>query len=146
MVSLTALRSQFKQILSLQESPHRIALAFAIGVFIAFAPHYGFHTLSALFCAWAFRLNILALLLGSFINNPWTVLPILALTFWTGFSLFGMTEAFALNWDELTLETLYNMILPSLLPFIVGGCVLGVIGAIVAYPVFCLLVSRYKKS
>ncbi|MFB3071649.1 MAG: DUF2062 domain-containing protein, partial [Nitrospirales bacterium] len=51
MFSLASIRSQLTQVLHLQESPHRTALAFALGIFIAFSPTYGLHTLSAIFFA-----------------------------------------------------------------------------------------------
>ena len=72
MISMESLRQRLTHVLHLQETPHRTALAFATGVFIAFAPHYLFHTVSAAFCGWMFRLNYAAIFLGSFINNPWT--------------------------------------------------------------------------
>ena len=51
MLSLDQVRTALKQLLHLKESPHRTALAFAVGAFIAFSPTYGLHTLSVLFCA-----------------------------------------------------------------------------------------------
>ena len=51
---MEAIRQRVTQILHLKESPHRTALAFSLGVFIAFAPHYLFHTASVVFVAWAF--------------------------------------------------------------------------------------------
>ncbi|TKB87160.1 MAG: DUF2062 domain-containing protein, partial [Nitrospira sp.] len=36
-------RSLFRQVLHLDETPHRTALAFAIGSFIGFSPAYGLH-------------------------------------------------------------------------------------------------------
>ena len=68
-------RSLFRQILHLRETPHRTALAFAVGVVIGFSPAYGLHMLMVGFCAWAFGLNLIALLAGAFLNNPWTLSP-----------------------------------------------------------------------
>ena len=145
MFSLTTVRTQLVQILHLQESPHRTALAFAIGVFIAFAPHYGFHTVSVLLFSWAFRLNYLAVLLGSLINNPWTLLPILGLTLYTGLILFGIPPSSSLQWQHLRLETLFDTIAPYLFPFIVAGCLLGIVGAVVAYPVMLFTIRRVRS-
>ena len=92
MVTLSQIRSHLARLLHLKESPHRTALAFAVGVFIAFSPTYGLHTLSVLFCAWAFRLNAVALLAGSLITNPWTLVPVLGATLWTGVQLTGLPE------------------------------------------------------
>lgn len=67
---MTDVRSLFRRILQLEETPRRTALAFAIGVFIAFSPTYGLHMVMVGFCAWAFGLNAVALLAGAFVNNP----------------------------------------------------------------------------
>jgi len=146
MFSLETLRAKTLEVLHLQETPQRTALAFAIGVFIAFSPTYGFHTLSALFCAWAFRLNFAALLLGNFINNPWTTVPILGGTMWTGFLILGMPHTPNFSWDNLTADTLYETVLPYIWPFAVGACTLSVIGALLSYPLAFILVSHYRKS
>ena len=62
MATIPSFRSLLKQVLHLQESPQRTALAFAIGVFIGFSPAYGLHTVMVLICSWALRLNFLALM------------------------------------------------------------------------------------
>lgn len=144
MVSIARLRSYLSQILHLHESPHRTALAFAIGVFIAFSPTYGLHTLSVVFCTWAFRLNFLALMAGAAINNPWTLVPILGATIWTGFKLLGIQQAAPFNWDDLSLLSLYEQLLPYALPLAVGGIFLGILGALLCYPAAYLVISRHR--
>ncbi|NKB81482.1 MAG: DUF2062 domain-containing protein [Nitrospirales bacterium] len=143
---MAIIRSQFTEVLHLKDSPHRIAMAFSIGVFIAFSPTYGLHTVSALLCAWGFRLNYLAILLGAFINNPWTVVPILGATVWTGFLLLGMPTSVTMDWSALTVETLYESVWPYVWPFTLGGCVLGACGALAAYPLARQVLSRHRKA
>jgi uncharacterized protein (DUF2062 family) len=53
------------------ESPWRVALALAVGVFLSFTPFWGFQTLLALLVAWIFRLNRAVTLAGTWINLPW---------------------------------------------------------------------------
>lgn len=143
MTALARLRAQLSHILHLNESPHRTALAFALGLFIAFSPTYGFHTISAVFLAWAFRLNAVALMAGAFVNNPWTVVPILAATFWTGFQIMGRPEGgAAFQWAHLTLEQLYAAIQLYGIPFFVGGLALSLVAALLAYPIAYWTVSR----
>jgi len=144
MFSLSTFRTQLINILHLQESPQRTALAFAIGVFIAFAPHYGLHTVSVVLCAWAFRLNYLVVFLGALVNNPWTIIPILGGSLYTGFALFGMPPTASFDWGDIQLENLYGIISQYLLPFIVGGCILGVLGALLAYPIMLYTLRRYR--
>lgn len=146
MISVEYVRAQFKEALRLQEPPHRTALAFSLGVFIAFSPTYGLHFASVVFLAWAFRLNFPALLVGSLINNPWTIAPILGATLWTGFLLLGMPDVPDISWDTFSLNAFYALVLSYLLPFILGALTLSVLGAFLAYPVGVLLVSRYRKQ
>lgn len=145
MTAPARLRAQLSHLLHLNESPHRTALAFALGLFIAFSPTYGFHTLSAVFLIWAFRLNAVAVMAGAFVNNPWTVVPILAATFWTGFALLGRPEGSgAFRWEHLTLEQLYGQIQLYILPFVVGGLVLSLAAAVIGYPIVYAVIARAR--
>jgi uncharacterized protein (DUF2062 family) len=61
-----------------QDSAERTALAFAVGVFIAFLPPiFWLHTLLALGIAFLFRLNRLAILAGTYANTPITIIPVI---------------------------------------------------------------------
>lgn len=145
MALLAQIRSQLTRILHLKEPPRRTALAFATGAFIAFSPIYP-HTLLVIVCAWAFRLNLLALLAGAFINNPWTIVPILGATLWTGFQLMGIPQTPPLSWSDLSFTSIYDQILPYAIPFLVGGAVLSSLGAMLCYPAAYFLISKYRKS
>ena len=135
-----------KEALHLGETPQRTAVAFALGVFIAFTPTYGLHCASAVFLAWAFRLNFPALLVGSLINNPWTIAPIVGATMWTGFFLLGRPEAPDVAWKNLSIITIYESVLPFILPFTLGALTLSVLGALLAYPLGLLVITRYRKT
>lgn len=137
--------AKIREALHLGETPQRTAAAFAIGVFIAFTPTYGLHCASAVFVAWAFRMNFPALLVGTLINNPWTVAPILGATMWTGVFLLGMPEAPDASWEHLSIFTLYESIRPFMLPFTLGALTLSVLGALLAYPLGLLVIARYRK-
>lgn len=49
MMPLAILKEKLRQILHLGESPQRTAMAFAVGIFIAFSPAYGLHTAGVFF-------------------------------------------------------------------------------------------------
>lgn len=146
MTSLTDVRTLFSKILHLRESVHRTALAFAIGVVIAFSPTYGLHTATVVFCAWAFGLNFVALMAGAFINNPWTVIPILGATFWAGARLTGMSELPSLDWSDLSFMGIYDQVLPYAWPFFLGGFVLSTFGGLLAYPLAYYVIARYRQG
>jgi uncharacterized protein (DUF2062 family) len=145
MMSIESLRQRLTQILHLQETPHRTALAFAIGVFIAFAPHYLFHTASTVLFAWLFRLNYLAVFLGSLVNNPWTLIPILAASLYVGLFVLGESSTTTIEWDQLTMDNLFDMLTPYLIPFLIGASVLAILGSILAYFLMRWTITRYRN-
>jgi uncharacterized protein (DUF2062 family) len=146
MAKIPSFRSLMKQVLHLRESPQRTALAFAIGVFIGFSPAYGLHTVMVFFFAWALRLNLLALMAGAFLNNPWTVVPILGATYWVGALLLGRSDNPSFNWQDLSFSAIYEQVMPYAVPFFLGGFALSLLGAALAYPLAYYFVSKYRQS
>jgi uncharacterized protein len=71
-----SLRRALEALLGIDDTPRRVALAFAIGLYIAFFPLVGIHTLLALAVGFLFRLSRAALLIGAYVNNPWTIVPL----------------------------------------------------------------------
>ena len=138
-------RALLKQVLHLQESPQRTALAFAIGAGIAFCPLYGFHMILVGLFTWAFRLNFVALLAGALINNPWTIVPILGATYWLGAFLLGRSDSPAFDWGELGFRAIYEQVIPYAVPFALGGVVLSVVAAIVTYPLALYMIMKHRQ-
>src|SRR5918994_933712 len=78
-------RAAFRRLLAIDDPPERTALAFAIGVFIAFSPFLGLHTIMATAVAFLFRFNKVAIYSGTFINNPFlTLVPIIIASYAIG--------------------------------------------------------------
>ena len=146
MAKIPSFRSLLKQVLHLQESPQRTALAFAIGVFIGFSPAYGLHTVMVLLCTWALGLNLLALMAGAFLNNPWTLVPILGATYWVGALLLGRSDSPSFDWHDLSFGAIYEQVMPYAMPFVLGGFVLSLLGAALAYPLAYYFVAKYRQS
>lgn len=140
-------RDRIRSIFQLSDTPHRLALAFAVGVFIAFSPLIGLHLLSCLIVAWAFRLSKLVLITAAFINNPWTIVPMYGFCIWFGSKLMGREIAMPqIAWNELTLSTAYVVIQPYFWPFVVGTLVAGGIAAVISYGLIYWLVVRYRAA
>ena len=155
------LKKTAQQILHLGDSPRRTALAFAIGVFLAFSPLYGLHTISVFLFAWAFRLNVVAMLAGSLVNNPWTVIPILGSTMWVGLKLVPIGDPHTLDsvlQDLVTLiqtatvrnyfniPILWQQFKPYFFPFVVGATALGIVCSLIAYPLVLFGLRRYHEA
>jgi len=129
---------RLSRLIHLGESPERTAFAFAVGVFIAFTPTFGFHYITALLIFWLLRLNLPALLMGTTVNNPLTIAPIYSFGLWIGLVLVGGREPrMPINW-ELSWSLLAQL-RPLLLPFFVGTLLTGSFAAVISY----WLVSRW---
>ena len=92
-----------RKLLALEDTPERIARAFALGVFLAFSPLIGLHLFLGFGLAFFCGLNRIALLLGLFINNPWTLIPIYAAGTYLGGLVMGFPQRPTLPSFELRL-------------------------------------------
>jgi uncharacterized protein (DUF2062 family) len=139
-------RQAFRRLLAVDDTPERTALAFSVGVFIAFSPFIGLHTILATLVALAFRFNKIAIYVGTFINNPFlTFVPIVAASYAVGALLLGRpVRLHGVGWQLLSephlLTAAYWHQLGShlrdvVVPFSVGGLALSVVCSLASYPV-----------
>jgi uncharacterized protein len=151
------LRSTVRRLLAIDDPPERTALAFSIGVFIAFSPFLGLHTIMATAIAFGFRFNKIAIYAGTFINNPFlTLVPIILASYAVGALVMGRPLALPVESMELlkaphllTGEWWGNLFRRStevLLPFAIGGMALSVICSIIAYPLTLRFLRSRAKS
>ena len=140
------IQDRFRGLLKLDDPPHKLALAFALGVFIAFSPTIGLHMVSCLAFGWMFRLNKLVIITASFINNPWTIVPLYGFCVWFGMKITGDDIAVPqIAWNELTFSSSYLVLKPYLWSFVAGTLLLGVIAAFLSYFLFYWVVVRYRR-
>jgi uncharacterized protein (TIGR03546 family) len=108
-------------------SPHEIALSLAVGIFVAFIPVFGTHTVIAIFLAYILRVNTLIVLLGTQISNP--------LSF--PFQIFISAEVGNLILNGALLEIKFskeiNYLSHYLWPIIVGSLILGIGLSVASY-------------
>jgi uncharacterized protein (DUF2062 family) len=132
------LRRLAQLVLRVPDNPAHVARAFSVGVFLAFFPLYGIHTLLAFGLAFAFRLNRVATLAGTFTNNPWTIAPMYTAGTLLGCALLGVspTAADAIDWS-LSGRAFYESFLagvqPLLWPFVIGNLVLGATAGTISF-------------
>jgi uncharacterized protein (DUF2062 family) len=139
-----------KHFLALDDTPERIAKAFALGVFLAFSPLIGLHAFLGLTLPFFFGLNRFALLLGVFINNPWTLIPIYAAGTYLGGLLVGfpprpMLPSF--EWDALGNADFWRQLVGQwhiLKPMMVGSFVLSIILSAFSYFAALFLIKQRR--
>ena len=144
MIFNEAIKTRFHQFVSIDEPPHRISLAFAIGVFIAFSPTIGLHTISAVAAAWLFKMNRAAIIAGSLVSNPWTIVFVYGSSICFGsFILQNGTTCLieSIGKDELIAYSKTMM-----MPFLSGTIVLGIIAALISYFILYRALVVYKGN
>jgi len=138
-------RATIRRLLAIDDPPERTALAFSIGIFIAFSPFLGLHTIMATVLAFLFRFNKIALYTGTFVNNPFlTMVPIILASYALGALLMGRPVTLApehlelLKHPHLLTAAYWRKLsahsLDVLAPFTLGGLLLSVICSLTAYP------------
>jgi uncharacterized protein (DUF2062 family) len=150
-------RATFRRLLTLDDPPERTALAFSIGVFIAFSPFLGLHTILATLVAFLFRFNKVAVYTGTFINNPFlTLVPIIIASYAIGAFLLGRPLQISAAGLELLrhphpftgayYQQLFKESWDIVWPFSIGGMVLSVVCSLIAYPVTSSLLRARQNA
>ena len=148
-------RKTLRRLLALDDPPERTALAFAIGVFIAFSPFLGLHTILATAIAVWFRFNKVAIYAGIIVNNPLlTMVPIIIASYGLGALVMGRPLSLPPEGMELLRHphifsgTYWRQVFGHssdiLLPYTIGGMALSVVCSAAAYPLTLKFLRRRK--
>jgi len=150
-------RATFRRLLALDDPPERTALAFSIGVFIAFSPFLGLHTIVATLIAFLFRLNKIAIYTGTFTNNPFfTLVPIIIASYTVGAFVLGrplrippegielLRHPRLLSGDYYSQTLVRSWYLVE--PFVLGGLVLSVVCSLTAYPLTLWVLRANRRT
>jgi len=138
----------FRSLVKQEHCAHKFALSFCIGVYIAFSPFIGLHTVMVFLFSWFFTLNTAIMFAVSLsINNPWTMIPVYGVGYVVGEWLFKLVGIDSVYWNpwwyNLLLKTSHYYANISLWPFLIGGNLLGLgIGSLL-YPLMRHVFSCY---
>jgi uncharacterized protein (DUF2062 family) len=140
-------RDRLRSLFTLKENPHRLAISFAVGAFIGISPILGLHTLLGIFICYLFRLNMVAMMTGVYITNPWTMIPIYTFTTWVGTKLMGIDFVRAdLNLTDLRLSNFVSELEYLLKPFLLGSFLVAAVGALLFYFLIYLVARRAQTG
>ncbi|KKP25469.1 MAG: hypothetical protein UR14_C0006G0102 [candidate division TM6 bacterium GW2011_GWE2_31_21] len=126
-------------------APSTLAISFCLGLFIAFSPFIGFHTIMAVVFPWLFGLNMPMILLGTIVNNPWTMIPIYSLDYGVGYYIIHSIFKIDSSW-VIPLHHLFGCGKICLLSFLVGGNLMAILASFIAYPFILNFFKNYKKT
>ena len=142
-----ALRDKLREVISIKDSPGRVATSFAIGVFIGMSPVLGLHTALGLVVAWIFRLNKFVTMIGVFVTNPWTIIPIYTFSTWVGAKLLRVEKIIpAIDWNGASIVSIMRDMKPLFWPFVCGTILIGLISAVIGYIIIYHAVMRKRNE
>jgi len=150
------------------DSPTRISRGIAFGVFTSFSPFFGFHIILALLLAKVLRGNLLAALAGTAIGNPFTFPFIISAALKVGNFILGrdpaehdfkrvaqaFREVFHSIWDAFKgvlgfghakLAGFGDFFFEVMLPYTLGGALLGLAFALAAFYLTKPLIVAYQN-
>jgi uncharacterized protein len=108
------------------------------------SPLLGIHTILGFFVAWVFRLNRIITLVGVYVTNPWTIVPIYSFGTWFGAKIIGLNSVIPnIDWSHISLFDLLKEFRPLLLPFLVGTTAMGIISGVVSYYIIYKAAKNY---
>jgi len=144
-------RKALRNLLNLDDPPERIALAFAVGTFIGFSPLLGLHTILAALVAVIWRLNKLAVFTGTYLQNPWTMAPIIVASWAIGrwFIDSPSMDLPVMSLSALLTAQFWLSIAAQwrqLLPFALGATILSVVSAAISYPLMLFFLRAYRRK
>ncbi|PLX66096.1 MAG: DUF2062 domain-containing protein [Denitrovibrio sp.] len=143
---ISRFKIKIRKILLLDCPPSRIAAAAAIGVVIGFSPYIGFHTVIAIGTSFVFNLPLYPLIVGAYITNPLTFIPIYTLSYKFGEWVTGQRAELTVNFSDITFSNLLTTAKTFLVPFFTGSHLLGLILGAITYILTYYLVKKYKDS
>jgi uncharacterized protein (TIGR03546 family) len=134
-------KKRIKVILSLDSHPGHISAGLAVGVFISFTPFYGLHLVMALVASFLFRLNKITCITGTWVNNPFTVVPVTVMSYKLGRILLGLPPA-RIHIRELN----WHFVKSHATSLFLGSSILGFIAAIFSYFICYYLIVTFRQK
>lgn len=142
------------RIFSLNDTPHRIALGVAIGIFITWTPTIGIQMVLTVALSWLLGANKLVGAPFVWISNPATIFPIYGPNYWVGCKVLGsdfrgltaLENAITFNggfidriqaWFEATQAIFWELW--------VGSLIVGLVLAIITYFAMYRMIVVYRR-
>ena len=146
------IQNQLKRILVEDSSAHSVGMGFAIGLFIGLLPIFGFQMIPAFFISMRFKVNKTASVMGVWITNPITFVPIYLFHYWLGTfllpqSLVADIEVFRQFLEDPNTKRFLGLGMKTLLPLMVGCLISASVVSVAGYQLMKHIVSyRHKKK
>ncbi len=138
------------KVLHVDDTPHRIALGLAVGIFVAFTPTVGFQMALTVLLAWIVRANKVVGVPLAWITNPVTIPPIFYFNYRVGALIVGSAgrtmSDFAIRegpWWE-TVKAWWQVLVDVFWQCWLGSLIVATILGTATYFLSCWLVTVYR--
>ena len=135
------------------DTPHRIALGVACGMFVCFTPTIPFQMVLAVALSWLLRANKVVGIPLVWLSNPATMVPIFLPQYLLGCQLLGMkamdvdfsklTQTYT-DWDEQFLVA-WGLMEKIFWPLWLGSIIISTLVGIASYYFSLFLIIRYRN-
>ena len=135
------IKSSIKNAFTRGWSVEKLTLSSCIGIYIAFSPFPGGHTIMMFLARWLFNINFPILFIATSINNPWTIVPFFTLDYFFGHWLIHTVLGINPGWS-ISLAKVFGSGEVCVWSFFIGGNILGISVALLSYPFVKLFFSK----
>lgn len=142
-MNIKKIRHYYHELLLSHATPTDVAYGFALGVFISITPTLGLHMVLAIALAAVFKKNKIAAIIGAWVNNPLTIFPIYYYAYRLG--EWVLRDPRPKNLRPESLKDVFHLSKELMIPLWIGGILLGLITAIVAYYLVLWIYPRLKQ-
>lgn len=135
------------KISTIPAEPGKVALGYALGVFLAATPFVGLKVFLALPLIYFYKWNKIAALIGIFHINPLTGPVFYGFSFLVGKTIHG-SEVIFYKPGSVSIRSLFEMIFSNLVVFkclLIGGLVIGLPASVAGYYIVRKYLDRSKK-
>jgi uncharacterized protein len=145
------------KVLRLDDTPPRLAAAYAWGITAGFSPFFGVQYLVAFLVAVVLRLNKLLVLAGLCTNLPWIMVPWYTATTAVAGAVLGVPLPVDLRGEFVALFSqsllargfwvhLFHLVRPWLLPFLLGPTIGAILLGMAVYPAALLVMLERRRQ
>jgi len=140
----------YEKLVKIDDTPQKIALGFGLGVFAGNFPGTG--PLASLFCAFLFRANRAAALLGSFITNTWLTILTFILSVKAGSAILGLKwQDVEQDWNTFIKTFDWSIlfkvsVLKVILPIFIGYVIISFFAGLLVYLIVLIVITRTRRK
>lgn len=146
---MAAMKKKFKEIIKKAlvsgATPLSLTRSFCTGIYIAFSPFPGLHSVMMFGFKYLMNLHFPTLFVATSINNPWTMIPFYTLDYafgyWIVHTLFGWTPSWGIS-----LAKLFGSGTICVWSFLIGGNLLGIVAALISYPIMSKIFTHLAAT